>query len=78
MDGGENIARSGVQPLFVQSGRGSSAALLDADGLPFVLDRFNLHGRVPSIPALLDADAAPPPVPPRGLTDLDVVTLPDG
>jgi hypothetical protein len=66
-------------------------SLLDADGLPFVLDRFELHGRVPSLQALLDADSAPPPVPPipidpsahgsfrdRGLTDLDVVTLPDG
>lgn len=65
-------------------------SLLDSDGLPFVLDRFKLHGRVPSLQALIDADAAPPPVPPvpidrsahgsfrdRGLTDLDVVTLPD-
>ncbi len=66
-------------------------SLLDADGLPFVLDRFTLHGRVPSLQVLIDADAAPPPVPPvpidrsahgrfrdRGLTDLDVVTLPNG
>jgi hypothetical protein len=67
------------------------ASVLDSDGLPFVLERFTLHGRVPSLPALVDPDAAPPPVPPvpidrsahgkfrdRGLTDLDVVTLPDG
>jgi murein DD-endopeptidase MepM/ murein hydrolase activator NlpD len=65
-------------------------SVLDADGLPFVLDRFRLDGRVPTLTALIDADAAPPPVPPvpidrsahgssrdRGLTDLDVVTLPD-
>jgi Peptidase family M23 len=65
-------------------------SVLDADGLPFVLDRFRLDGRVPSLAALSAADAAPPPVPPvpidrsahgsfrdRGLTDLDVVTLPD-
>jgi murein DD-endopeptidase MepM/ murein hydrolase activator NlpD len=66
-------------------------SILDADGLPFVLDRFKLRGRVPSLEALLDADASAPPVPPvpidrsvrgsfrhRGLTDLDVVTLPHG
>jgi len=66
-------------------------SLLDADGLPFVLDRFKLRGRVPSLDALLDADASAPPVAPvpidrslrgsfrqRGLTDLDVVTLPQG
>jgi hypothetical protein len=65
-------------------------SLLDADGLPFVLDRFTLDGRVPSLQALEAADEAPPPVPPvpidrsahrtfraRGLSDLDVVTLPD-
>ena len=65
-------------------------SLLDADGLPFVLDRFRLDGRVPSLEALIDADASPPPVPPvpidlsargafrhRGLSDLDVVTFPD-
>jgi Peptidase family M23 len=66
-------------------------SILDADGLPFVLDRFKLDGRVPSFQALIDADASEPPVPPvpidrsvrgsfrhRGLTDLDVVRLPDG
>lgn len=66
-------------------------SLLDADGLPFVLDRFKLRGRVPSLEALIDADASVPPVPPvpidrsvrggfrqRGLTDLDVLTLPRG
>jgi len=66
-------------------------SLLDADGLPFVLDRFTLRGRATSLEALIDADAAPPPVPPvpidrsvhgrfrdRGLADLDVVTLPNG
>jgi hypothetical protein len=66
-------------------------SLLDADGLPFVLDGFGLDGRVPSLQALIDADASPPPVPPvpinhsargafhhRGLSDLDVVTFPHG
>jgi hypothetical protein len=65
-------------------------SVLDSDGLPFVLDRFKLDGRVPSLSALISADAAPRPVPSvpidrsvhgsfrdRGLTDLDVVTLPD-
>lgn len=62
---------------------------LDSDGLPFVIDRFRLSGRVPSLPDLLEPDLAEPPVPPvpidpsahgpvrdRGLTDLDVVTFP--
>jgi hypothetical protein len=66
-------------------------SLLDADGLPFVLRRFKLDGRVLSLAALIEADAAAPPVPAvpidrsargsfrhRGFTDLDVVTLPDG
>lgn len=64
-------------------------SILDADGLPFVLDRFRLRGRVPSLEAFIDPDASPPPVPPvpidpsyrggfrsRGLTDLDVVSFP--
>jgi murein DD-endopeptidase MepM/ murein hydrolase activator NlpD len=63
-------------------------SLLDADGLPSVLDRFKLDGRVPSIEALLDADLAGTPVPidrsvagnfrRRALTDLDVVTFRGG
>jgi hypothetical protein len=63
-------------------------SLLDADGLPFVLDRFKLDGRVPSLEALVDSDLAGTPVPidrsvaggfrHRGLTNLDVVTFPGG
>ena len=63
-------------------------SLLDADGLPFVLDRFKLDGRVPSLEALVDSDLAGTPVPidqlrrrelpPPGLTNLDVVTFPGG
>jgi len=63
-------------------------ALLDADGLPFALDRFKLDGRVPSLEALVDSDLAGTPVPidrsvaggfrHRGLTNLDVVTFPGG
>jgi len=64
-------------------------SILDSDGLPFVLDRFRLHGRVPSLETFIGPDASEPPVPPvpidgtfrgafrnRGLTDLDVVTFP--
>ena len=64
-------------------------SILDADGLPFVLDRFRLRGRIPSLEDFIEPDAAVPPVPPvpidhsflggfrsRGLTDLDVVTFP--
>jgi Peptidase family M23 len=60
-------------------------SIVDADGLPFVLDRFKLDGRVPSLEALVDADLAGTPVPidrsvagnfrHRGLTNLDVVTF---
>jgi hypothetical protein len=64
-------------------------SILDSDGLPFVIDRFRLRGRVPSLPAFIEPDAALPPVPPvpidrsahgrfrnRGLSHLDVVTFP--
>ena len=61
-------------------------SLLDADGLPFVVDRFRLDGRVPSLQALIDADLAGTPVPidrsaagthrHQGFTDLDVATFP--
>ncbi len=67
----------------------SRPSILDSDGLPFVIDRFRLTGRVPSLEAFIEPDAAEPPVPPvpidhahrggfrnRGLTDLDVVTFP--
>lgn len=64
------------------------SSLLDADGLPFVLKRFRLDGRVPSIEALLHADMAGTPVPidrsvagthrHQGFTDLDVATFPGG
>jgi murein DD-endopeptidase MepM/ murein hydrolase activator NlpD len=97
---GERVRRGQVIGRLGNSGNSSGPhlhfqlmnrpSLLDSDGLPFVLDRFRLDGRVPSLQALIDADAAPPPVPPvpidrsvrgsfrdRGLTDLDVVTLPD-
>jgi Peptidase family M23 len=63
-------------------------SFLDADGLPFVLGRFMLDGRVPSLQALLDADKAGTPVPidrsvagnhrRQGFTDLDVVTFAGG
>jgi len=63
-------------------------SLLDADGLPFVVDRFRLDGRVPSLQALIDADLAGTPVPidrsvagthrHQGFTDLDVATFPGG
>lgn len=64
--------------------------ILDSDGLPFVIDRFKLNGRTPSLPAFIEADAAEPPVPPilidrtargrfrdRGFTDRDLVTFSD-
>jgi hypothetical protein len=67
----------------------SRPSILDSDGLPFVIDRFRLNGRIPSLEAFIEPDAAEPPVPPvpiehafrgsfrnRGLTDLDVVTFP--
>jgi murein DD-endopeptidase MepM/ murein hydrolase activator NlpD len=62
-------------------------SLLDADGLPFVLNRFTLEGRVPSQEALAEADMSGTPVPVsrsaaakrrQGLIDLDVVTLQGG
>jgi hypothetical protein len=63
-------------------------SLLDADGLPFVLQRFRLDGRVPSFEALLGADMAGSRVPinrsvagqhrRQGFSDLDVVTFPGG
>ena len=67
----------------------SRPSILDSDGLPFVIDRFRLHGRIPSLEEFIEPDASEPPVPPvpiehafrgsfrnRGLTDLDVVTFP--
>ncbi|MCB0875677.1 MAG: M23 family metallopeptidase [Solirubrobacterales bacterium] len=67
----------------------SRPSILDSDGLPFVIDRFHLNGRIPSLEAFIEPDASEPPVPPvpfddafrgifrnRGLTDLDVVTFP--
>jgi hypothetical protein len=63
-------------------------SLLDADGLPFVVGRFRLDGRVPSLEALIDADLAGTPVPidrsvagrhrHQGFTDLDVATFAGG
>lgn len=60
----------------------------DADGLPFVIDRFRLDGMVPSLDALLEADKAGTPMPidtalagdrhREGITGLDVVTFPAG
>jgi Peptidase family M23 len=64
------------------------ASIVDADGLPFTLDRFGLDGRVPSLEGFLDTDLAGTPVPidrsvaggfrNRGLTNLDVATFPGG
>ena len=61
-------------------------SFLDADGLPFVIDRFRLDGVVPSLEAFLQADTAGTPVPidtavagnrhRQGITALEVVTFP--
>jgi Peptidase family M23 len=63
-------------------------SFLDADGLPFVTDRFRFDGRIPTLDALIDADSDPasPPVPYsdagagnrrlEGFTGLEVVTFP--
>lgn len=61
-------------------------SFLDADGMPFRLDRFRLLGRVPSLEDLIDNDLSGDPVPidrsvagrhrHTGLTDLDVVSFP--
>jgi murein DD-endopeptidase MepM/ murein hydrolase activator NlpD len=58
----------------------------DADGLPFVFERFRLDGVVPSLDALIDADLQGTPVPidasgagerrRRGITGLEVVEFP--
>jgi hypothetical protein len=65
-------------------------SFVDAEGLPFVLGRFRFDGRIPSLEALVDADADPaaPPVPFRrskvggrrqqGFTGLEVVSFPGG
>jgi murein DD-endopeptidase MepM/ murein hydrolase activator NlpD len=63
-------------------------SFLDADGLPFVFDAFELDGRVPSLDAFLEADGTQAPVPidrsvtserrRRGLTNLEVMTFPGG
>lgn len=60
-------------------------SLLDADGLPFVIDRFRLDGHVPSLDQLIDTDRDGTPVPidpagagPRravGFTELGVVSF---
>jgi hypothetical protein len=61
-------------------------SFLDADGRPFVIDAFRIDGTVPSLDALLEADAGGTPMPidtapagerhRQGLTGLDVVTFP--
>jgi hypothetical protein len=65
-------------------------SFLDADGLPFVLERFHLDGRIPSLEAFISADADPaaPPVPYQpskrgarrlqGLTGLELISFPTG
>jgi murein DD-endopeptidase MepM/ murein hydrolase activator NlpD len=63
-------------------------SILDTDGLPFVLARFRLDGRAPSLQSFLHADLAGTPVPidrsvagehrHQGFTDLDIVTFPRG
>lgn len=60
-------------------------SLLDADGLPFTVDRFRFYGRVPSLEEFIDADREGTPVPinrsragnrhAQGLTGLDVATF---
>jgi hypothetical protein len=81
-----NSGNTGGPHLHFQLMNGPS--FLGADGLPFVFRRFQLDGRMPSLQAFIDADLAGTPVPfdrsvagdvrRRGLTDLDVVTFPDG
>jgi hypothetical protein len=66
----------------------SRPSFLNADGLPFRLERFRLLGRVPSLEALIDNDLSGDPVPidrsvagrfrNTGFTDLDVVSFPGG
>lgn len=98
VDRGDRVRKGQVIGKLGNSGNSSGPHLhfqlmnrpssLDSDGLPFVLDRFSLNGRVPSLPDLLEPDLAEPPVPPvpidpsargpirdRALTDLDVVTF---
>jgi murein DD-endopeptidase MepM/ murein hydrolase activator NlpD len=60
-------------------------SLLDSEGLPFVIDRFELDGRMPSLEEFIDADRDGTPVPVdrsvagsflrHGLTSLDVVSF---
>lgn len=61
-------------------------SILDADGVPFVLRRFDLEGFTPSLDAFLQADLAGSPVPVdttttgtrrgQGLTGLEVLRFP--
>jgi Peptidase family M23 len=63
-------------------------SLLDADGLPFTVDRFRLDGHVPSLDTLIETDREGTPMPVAragagarrgvGFTDLGVVTFADG
>ncbi len=60
-------------------------SILDADGVPFVLDRFRLDGVTKSLDAFIDADRSGAPVPvvtdaegthrDEGLTGLEVLTF---
>jgi len=62
-----------------------AASLVDADGLPFTVDRFRFDGHVPSLEQLIDADREGTPVPvnrsrvgnrnAQGMTGLEVVTF---
>lgn len=63
----------------------SRPSLLDADGLPFVVDRFRFDGRAPSLEEFIDADREGTPVlfdrsgagvrRDQGFTGLDVVSF---
>ena len=65
---------------------GDRPAFVDADGLPFVFERFRLNGVVPSLEALVDADLQGTPVPfdasgagerrRQGIAGLEVVEFP--
>lgn len=93
---GQRVRRGDVIGVLGNSGNSTgphlhlqvmtAASMLDADGLPFVIDGFRLDGSVPSLDALLAADSEGTPMPidaahagkqrDRGIAGLDVLTFP--